>query len=198
MKAILSLALIALLATGAMLAKDWPAQNYDLAGTRYSPLKQINTSNVARLRQVWTFKLRSDGQAPFQASEAVPIVVNGVMYLPAANRVVALEPETGKEIWRYVSTGSLPSRRGVAYWPGGNGHAPRIIVTLGRRLLALNARTGSVETSFGKNGEVDMVVPYNSPVTVGAKARRTRSRKLGRRELERPLRCQYLGTFHDG
>ena len=155
-----------LFAAGTMLAKDWPTQNYDLAGLRYSPLKQINTSNVGRLKQVWTFKLRSDDRAPFQASEAVPIVVNGVMYLSAANRVVALEPETGKEIWRYVSTGSAPSRRGVAYWPGDRTHAPRIIVTLGRRLLALNARTGNVETAFGKNGEVDMVVPYNSPATI--------------------------------
>ena len=156
----------ALLIGSTLVGQDWPTQNYDLAGTRFSPLKQINTTNVSRLKQVWTFKLRTDDKTPFQASEAVPIVVNGVMYLSAANRVVALEPETGKEIWRYVSTESAPSRRGVAWWPGDKDHAPRIIVTLGRRLLALNARTGSLETAFGKNGEVDMVVPYNSPATI--------------------------------
>src|SRR5262245_56060248 len=146
--------------------KDWPTQNRDLAGTRYSPLTQINTKNVQTLKQVWTFRLRTDDRAPFQASEAVPIVVNGVMYLSAGTRVVALEPETGKEIWRYVSTGTPPSRRGVAYWPGDRSHAPRIIVTLGRRLVALNAKTGNAETEFGNNGEVDLVVPYNSPVTI--------------------------------
>jgi len=162
----LVLTIAAVLTTATFLAKDWPTQNYDLAGTRYSPLTQINTKNVDKLKQVWTFKLRSDDRAPFQASEAVPIVVNGVMYLSAGNRVVALEPETGKEIWRYVSTTTPPSRRGVAFWPGDKTHAPRIIVTLGRRLLAVNARTGNVESGFGTNGEVDMVVPYNSPATI--------------------------------
>ena len=52
-------------------------------------------------------------------NEVTPIVVNGVMYLPAGNRVVALDPETGKEIWRYdLKNGAMASQRGVAYWPG--------------------------------------------------------------------------------
>src|SRR5205823_3424969 len=98
-------------------SRDWPTQNYDLAGTRYSPLRQIDTTNVSKLKQVWTYRLRSDERSPFTASEAVPIVVNGVMYLPAGNRVVALEPETGKELWRYVPKDGTPSRRGVTDWP---------------------------------------------------------------------------------
>ena len=81
-------------------AAGWPMYNHDLAGTRYSPLTQINTGNVARLKQVWSHRLRPEGKnivAPspneiFQ--EVTPIVVNGVMYLPSGNRVVALEPET--------------------------------------------------------------------------------------------------------
>src|ERR1700735_2512566 len=77
-------------------AGDWPMYNRDLAGTRYSPLTQINTKNAAKLTKAWTFRLDA------RASEATPIVVNGVMYLPAGNSVVALEPETGKEIWRYT------------------------------------------------------------------------------------------------
>src|SRR6266581_8418074 len=105
---------------------DWPMFNRDLAGTRYSPLTQINTTNVANLKQAWTYKLRPHdgkpltGQSPSEIfQEITPIVVNDVMYLPAANRVVALEPETGKELWRYVVVGGgAPSRRGVAYWPG--------------------------------------------------------------------------------
>jgi quinoprotein glucose dehydrogenase len=162
----LLLTVIAVLSASVLLGKDWPTQNYDLAGTRYSPLRQINTRNVATLKQVWSFRLRSDDRAPFQASEAVPIVVNGVLYISAGNRVVALEPETGKEVWRYAATGTPPSRRGVAYWPGDRSHSPRIIVTLGRRLIALNAQTGNIDTGFGTNGEVDMVVPYNSPATI--------------------------------
>ena len=95
-------------------------------------------------------------------SQATPIVVDGVMYLPAAGRVVAIEPETGREIWRYPVTGGAPSRRGVAYWPGEGGNPPRIIFAAGRRLIALSAKTGAIDRGFGESGEVDMGVPYNS------------------------------------
>ena len=52
-------------------SRDWPTQNYDLAGTRYSPLRQIDSTNVSKLKQVWTYRLRSDERPPFTASEAV-------------------------------------------------------------------------------------------------------------------------------
>ncbi len=104
---------------------DWPMYRHDLAGTGYSPLTQINTRNVATLSRVWTYRLQADtpaapapggrGGAGGVNSEVTPIVVNRVMYLPAANRVVALEPETGKEIWRYPvdRRRTLEARRGV-------------------------------------------------------------------------------------
>src|SRR5262245_2328914 len=87
--------------------EDWPMYNRDLAGTRYSPLTQINTANVGTLTQAWSYQLQpaagNINPAPALVSEVfnevTPIVVNGVMYMPAGNRVVALEPETGKEIW---------------------------------------------------------------------------------------------------
>ena len=155
-----------------MRTSDWPMYRRDEAGTGYSPLKQIDSKNVASLAQVWTYRLQSDvppaaapagrGGAAGPNSEATPIVVNGVMYLSAANRVVALNPETGKEVWQYRLTGGAPSRRGVAYWAGDGTSRPRIIFTSGRRLIAVNAATGALELSFGKDGEVDMVVPYNS------------------------------------
>ncbi|PYQ93464.1 MAG: hypothetical protein DMF96_29730, partial [Acidobacteria bacterium] len=73
---------------------DWPMYRHDLAGTGYSPLVQVNTRNVATLAQVWTYRLQGDAPAaavpagrggPASVnSEATPIVVNGVMYLPAA------------------------------------------------------------------------------------------------------------------
>lgn len=151
---------------------DWPMYRHDPAGTGFSPLTQIDASNVARLSQAWTYALQSSappatpptgrGGAGGANSQATPIVVNGVMYVPAANRVVALQPETGKEVWQYTVTGGAPSRRGVAYWAGDGTLPPRILFTVGRRLIALNASTGTVETRFGTNGEVDLVVPYNS------------------------------------
>jgi quinoprotein glucose dehydrogenase len=146
---------------------DWPMYRHDYAGTGASPLTEINATNVATLREVWRYSLQSDAPATGRGagganSEATPIVVNGTMYVPTANRVVALDPQNGQERWRYVVTGGAPSRRGVAFWPGDGTLPARILVTVGRRLIALNAASGAVETRFGTNGEVDMVVPYNS------------------------------------
>jgi len=149
---------------------NWPMFRHDSAGTGYSPLAQITGGNVASLSRAWTYALQAAapaaatgrGSAAGPNSEATPIVVNGVMYLPAANRVVALEPETGKEIWQYVVSGGAPSRRGVAYWPGDAAHAPRILFTAAGRLIALDAKTGTLEATFGRGGEVELNIPYNS------------------------------------
>jgi glucose dehydrogenase len=145
---------------------DWPMYNRDLAGTRYSPLTQINTKNVAKLKQAWSFQLKADPTKPGPASEATPIVVNDVMYLPAGNRIVALEPETGKIIWEYVIAEGVPQRRGVTYWPGDANNPPRIFFTTGRKLVGLNAKTGKIDPGFGNEGSVDTVVPYQSAPTV--------------------------------
>ena len=149
---------------------NWPMFRHDSAGTGYSPLAQITADNVGKLSRAWTYALQAAPPPPVTGrggaggpnSEATPIVVNGVMYLPAANRVVALEPDTGKEIWQYVVSGGAPSRRGVAYWPGDASHAPRIVFTAARRLIALDAKSGTPEATFGRGGEVDLNVPYNS------------------------------------
>jgi glucose dehydrogenase len=147
---------------------DWPMYNRDLAGTRYSPLKQINTGNVATLTRAWSYLIGRDATAGTLSggSEFTPIVVNGVMYVAASDRVVALEPETGREVWRYTLKTGAPSRRGVAYWPGDTANPPRIFFTAERRLIALSARGGEPVSGFGKDGEVDMIAPYNSAPTV--------------------------------
>ena len=68
---------------------DWPMFLHDLAGTRYSPLNQINTGNVATLSQVWTYNFEREGKtiqglSPTELyQEITPIVVNDVMYLPS-------------------------------------------------------------------------------------------------------------------
>jgi quinoprotein glucose dehydrogenase len=144
---------------------DWPMYRHDLAATGHSPLAELTPSNVASLTRVWTYALASrsaeaDGRGP--SSQATPIVVAGVMYLPAADAVVALVPETGREIWRQEVPDGAPSRRGVAYWPGDDTTPARIIVTAGERLLALDAATGATVESFGQGGAQDMGVPYNS------------------------------------
>jgi quinoprotein glucose dehydrogenase len=150
---------------------DWPMYNHDLASTRYSPLTQITSKNVTNLKLAWSLPLRpnrSGGAAGGVGgfSEATPIVVNGVMYLPAGNRVLALDPDTGKEIWHYELANGTLTRRNVGYWPGDRNTPPRLFVTAGRRLIAINAVTGETPLTFGKEGEVDIVVPYNSAPTV--------------------------------
>src|SRR3954468_973915 len=88
--------------TSAISPGDWPRYGRDLSSTRFSPLRQITTGNVAKLKTAWTYRLRSDaerarGGGGFGFSQVTPIVVNGVMYITAGNRVLALEPDTGKE-----------------------------------------------------------------------------------------------------
>src|SRR5262245_46604021 len=147
---------------------DWPMYNRDYAGTRFSPLTQIDTSNVSKLTKAWSYQLQpasgNINPGPALASEVfnemTPIVVNGVMYMPSGNRVVALEPETGKEIWSYPLASGLASFRGVAYWPGDGNNPPRILFTSLRKMIALDARTGAVDPKFGRNGEVDLQVGY--------------------------------------
>ena len=152
---------------------DWPMFNRDLAGTRYSPLTQINTTNVANLKPAWTYKLRPHDGKPLTGQSAselfqeiTPIVVNGVMYMPSANRVVALEPETGKELWTYELKEGQASFRGVSYWPGDKTNPPRILFTTARKMMAINAVTGEPSTGFGNNGEIEMKIPYDGAPTI--------------------------------
>ena len=78
------------------------------------------------------------------------------MYLPSGDRVVALEPETGKEIWRYELAEGLASFRGVTYWPGDGPSTARIFFTSLRKLIALRADTGALDPTFGDGGELDL------------------------------------------
>jgi outer membrane protein assembly factor BamB len=86
--------------------------------------------------------------------------------LSAQTRVMALEADTGKEIWRYDVQAGAASPRGVSYWPGDRQNPARVLFTAGRSLVGLNANTGKIDPGFGKEGTVDMVVPYNGVPTV--------------------------------
>jgi glucose dehydrogenase len=151
-----------------MPAGDWPMYNRDLRGSRFSPLRQINTRNVAHLKKVWSYPVGQDSSAGGigGGTEFTPLVVSGVLYLATAKSVVALEADSGKEIWRYQVPSGVPSRRGVAYWPGDATNPPRIIFTAGRKMVGLNARTGRIDPGFGKEGEVDIVVPWDAAPVV--------------------------------
>ena len=122
----------------------------DPGATRHSPLTQITKDNVARLEQAWSFDTGANNL------QVTPIVAGGVMYLTAASAVFAIEPESGKELWRFAAPGKV-SRRGVAYWPGDGTRQPRLYSGVeGGRLVALDARTGEPLTEFGKAGYIDL------------------------------------------
>ena len=106
-------------AGGAADGAEWPLYRGDTAGTGYSPLVQITTGNAASLTQAWSYSLLAEGAVDPEASgprsQATPIVVDGVMYVPAADRVVALEPATGPRALAAPGRGrrAVAARRGV-------------------------------------------------------------------------------------
>ena len=126
----------------------------DSGHRRYSPLAEINTANVNSLKPVWVYDTGAKGRA----WEETPIVVAGVMYLSIPGGASAIDPETGKELWKFVPNNlSRPGRdRGVAYWPGDAAHEPRIIYAISDRLYALDVKTGLPVSSFGNNGMVNL------------------------------------------
>lgn len=137
--------------------EEWPAYGHDYGESRFSPLAQITPANVAGLKPVWTYHMKPpDYRRGFQASQNTPLVVGGVMYVATPyGRVVALDAETGKQLWAFsVPNGDNPATRGVAYWPG-----PRPQLVFGTRaglLIALDARTGAPVKGFGKDGVVSL------------------------------------------
>ena len=169
----------------------WPVWGGDEGGERYSPLTQITPANVARLHIAWTYRigppqllpphptapaearrLLARGYTPemprLPALEATPILAAGRLYLcSSSNRVVALDPETGREIWSYDphldTTGMvLLNCRGVSYYrdraaPAGSKCAERIFTgTQDARLIALDAASGVPCAGFGNGGTVDL------------------------------------------
>lgn len=145
---------------------DWPSYNRDLAGTRFSPLRQISPTNVDDLRQAWSYPLGPASGASFDGSELTPLVVDGVLYATAADRVVALRGDTGAELWRFTLPYGAPSQRGLAYWHGDAAAAPRILFTTGRALVALDAATGEKAVAFGNGGEVPLPAAYHGAPTL--------------------------------
>jgi quinoprotein glucose dehydrogenase len=152
-------------------AQEWRFYGGDAGGTRSSPLRQINRQNVGRLQRAWTYHIgEADREgvgadrhriAPF---ESTPLVIDGVLYFSTpSNRVIALDAESGKELWQFdPQSGRTGPRqyfqhRGVAYWQSEKGDDRRVLYgTFDGRLIALDARTGKPCHDFGKDGTVDL------------------------------------------
>ncbi|HXB70245.1 MAG TPA: pyrroloquinoline quinone-dependent dehydrogenase [Candidatus Acidoferrales bacterium] len=142
-------------ASAAALAQtsQWPAYGHDPGGARYSPLAQVNVKNVKTLRRAWTYHTGDSGNF-----ETTPIVTDHVMYFSTqSQKIVAVEPESGKEIWKFDPKSRARELRGVTYWPGNKQTAPRILFgTSDGRLIALDAKTGKPAPGFGDNGTLNL------------------------------------------
>jgi glucose dehydrogenase len=98
------------LALDAQNPADWPAVAGDVGAMKYSPADQITPANVAKLTQAWTY----------QPGGPAPIVVSNVMYFASGANVVALNAETGTEVWKFTLADAAPGgaiRRGMT-WRG--------------------------------------------------------------------------------
>ncbi|HVK99811.1 MAG TPA: membrane-bound PQQ-dependent dehydrogenase, glucose/quinate/shikimate family [Dongiaceae bacterium] len=151
---------------------EWRYYGNSQGGMRYSPLTQITPDNVGLLKPVWTYHAGTLGYEPesmfdgILTIEATPLKIGERLYLCTGyNDVIALDAETGKEIWRHharLDAKGVFTRtcRGVAYYqiPNATGICSHRIytATLDARLISLDADTGKPCADFGVAGEVDL------------------------------------------
>jgi quinoprotein glucose dehydrogenase len=175
----LALSLTSILAPHAVRAQsrgvsDWGFYGGDGFGRRFSSLDQINRSNVAQLKVAWQYRSGELG-AGFARSgkltfEATPVLAYGSLYLETAtNVVIAIDPRTGQEHWRFDPHIDRTRRyadvasRGVSLWEDGDLRQTAVPCrrrvftgTLDARLLSLDAESGRPCAGFGRGGEVDL------------------------------------------
>jgi glucose dehydrogenase/Zn ribbon nucleic-acid-binding protein len=180
MKRAISICACILLACGISFAQssadsEWRTYGHDPGGTRFSPLKQINTGNVQQLQRAWTYEVAPTPNSGIHAFEATPLMVDGVLYFTTqASRAIAVDAETGKELWMFdpfkddSGTHRPVPNRGLAFWEGqspvpcagGDQKLDRRLfyVTLDARLFALDPGTGKPCRGFGEGGAINLRV----------------------------------------
>src|SRR6266545_993233 len=132
---------------------DWKTYGNDPGHTRFSPLTQITPENVTTLMPAWEF----DTKVPGRKWQNTPVVIDNTMYITLQNGgVVALEPETGKELWRFETPVRGRSVRAVSYWPGDAEAGARLLYGAGDKLIALDPKSGKLIESFGTKGVADV------------------------------------------
>ncbi len=150
-------------------AGEWLNYGNVQGGNRYSPLTQINASNVGALDRAWTFSLGKEPNglpAPF---EATPLKIGDRLYFCTGyNDIVALDAETGRQIWRFSAHANTDgifgqTCRGVSYYkipdaaPGAACAERLYTATIDARLIAVDAATGKMCEGFGSKGAVNLL-----------------------------------------
>ena len=144
----------------------WASYSADATGSKYSPLDQINSSNVDQLKLAWIYETGDMRQQPASTIECNPIIIEGMMYLTTPGlKLAALDAGTGKEIWifdPYEGNRGRGVNRGVMYWSDEG--EKRIFYVAGPYLHALNAQSGTLIPSFGREGKVNLREGLNREV----------------------------------
>ena len=149
---------------------EWRSYGSDVAGTKYSPLDQINRDTVADLEIAWRQSVLPDavrGDREITASIAsqnTPLMADGRLYISTGlGTVAALDAQTGALLWHDEPPGRdgepfqrARQTRGVAYWEDPDSGEARVLAVVGAHLVALDARSGERFPDFGDGGEVDL------------------------------------------
>jgi len=141
---------------------DWPGFGNDPGGTKFSPLTQITPANVTRLSVAWTYDTGEKGGG-FRGWSVTPLVIDNVMYFGTyAGKLVALNAETGGELWKFdlktIASSGRYSPRGISYWPGDAQTPPRVVATTTDGLLTqVSAKNGEL-VRIGEKGYVDLKI----------------------------------------
>lgn len=137
----------------------WTVTGGDPGNGRYSPLRQIDRSNVSRLAVAWIYRTGEGSAGRGAQIQATPIVTGGVLFsTTGAGKAFAVRASTGAEIWKFDPYADRrpegAANRGVAYWESGSDR--RILFTAGSRLYALDASSGVPIRAFGNGGWIDL------------------------------------------
>ena len=162
------------LAQSSLSNTEWRTYGGDLRSTRYAPLSQVSASNFSSLEVAWRFKTDNMGPRPEYNFQSTPLVVGRWLYSTGGSRraAFALDARTGELKWMHSedegARGQAAPRqlsgRGLAYWTDHAADERILYVTPGYRLVALDAKTGAVIPSFGKDGSVDLKTEADQPI----------------------------------
>jgi len=149
--------------------REWRQYGGDPGASRYSPLDQINRSNVKRLKVAWTHHTEDALERPATTIECEPIVIDGIMFIQTAQlQTRALDAATGKPLWNFEPPGAGSRRRafgisrGLAYWQDPDSpKTRRIFAPHSERLFCLNAETGRPIPGFADEGVLDLRKDYD-------------------------------------
>lgn len=168
--------------------EEWPTYGNDPGSSRYSPLTEITKANLKYLKVAWTYHTGDlsyanttwNGQKVWARStfEATPLLVDGTLYIVTPfNRIIALDPETGREKWTFDPRidrigyyGDAFTCRGLATWVDRDRQASDLchraifVATQDGRLIAVDSKGRGPCPAFGTHGEVSLTAGIKIPI----------------------------------